>query len=217
MSKPGAIVSGVRRRLGPEEEEEEDAVLAPARNPKRPKGSKQLALPRASVQIFFGVTKDTKLDCNVAMEIVRLEPSSRWGAGSSGADDASGRVMARISNLDEFKSDVVLQIRDERGNGLDLADQYDMRKNIPDLRGPSSSWPSSESSDTDSSPRGRLRQGSRWGAWGRRQGEHGSLRSCCLPMCANTLIRCSYAPSSFCSTKPAGDALTGLMPTPQNA
>ncbi|KAJ1635370.1 hypothetical protein T492DRAFT_966768, partial [Pavlovales sp. CCMP2436] len=85
MSKPGAIVSGVRRRLGPEEEEEEeeDAVLAPARDPKRQKGSKQLAdidLPRASAQIFFGVTKDGKLDCNVSMEIVRLEPSSRcWG------------------------------------------------------------------------------------------------------------------------------------------
>jgi len=41
--------------------------------------------------------------------------------------------MARVSNLDEFKSDVVLQIRDERGKGLDLADQYDMRKNTPDL------------------------------------------------------------------------------------
>ncbi|KAJ1619452.1 hypothetical protein T492DRAFT_1085235 [Pavlovales sp. CCMP2436] len=84
MSKPGAIVSGVRRRLGPEdEEEEEEAVLAPARDPKRQKGSKQLAdidLPRASAQIFFGVTKDGKLDCNVGMEIVRLEPSSRcWG------------------------------------------------------------------------------------------------------------------------------------------
>ncbi|KAJ1631998.1 hypothetical protein T492DRAFT_869040, partial [Pavlovales sp. CCMP2436] len=51
MSKPGAILGGVRWRLGPEEEEEEeDAVLAPARDPKRQKGSKQLAdidLPRA--------------------------------------------------------------------------------------------------------------------------------------------------------------------------
>ncbi|KAJ1615596.1 hypothetical protein T492DRAFT_851485, partial [Pavlovales sp. CCMP2436] len=96
------------------------AVLAPARDPKRQKGSKQLAdidLPRASAQIFFGVTKDGKLDCNVGMEIVRLEPSSRcWGR------------QFRVSNLDEFKSDVVLQIRDERGKGLDLADQYDMRK-----------------------------------------------------------------------------------------